>query len=125
MSDEEKTKEFDTARPILERILMRLDSMDARLYSVETRLSALEEQNEQRAMDTKPIWERALTEIAETRAEMHEGFQTIRAEINDRFTKLERKLELDMRVINDDRHRSRVEIEDLRDRMDQLEKTPS
>jgi hypothetical protein len=104
---------------------MRLDSMDARLYSVETRLSALEEQNEQRAMDTKPIWERALTEIAETRAEMHEGFQTIRAEINDRFTKLERKLELDMRVINDDRHRSRVEIEDLRDRMDQLEKTPS
>lgn|GEM_PF-1740535 len=107
MANEENTKEMDGAKPILERILARLDSMDERLKT-------LEEQNERRAIETKPMWERALTEIAETRQEMKDG-----------FTKLERKFDLEMRVVHEDSRRARIEIEDLRDRIEQIEKSPS
>ena len=41
-------------------MLSRLDAIDARL-------KALEEQAERRAMETKPIWERALAEILEVK----------------------------------------------------------
>ena len=110
MSDEENTKEFENARPILERILARLDSMDARLYNVETRLQALEEQNERRAMETKPMWEKALAEIAETREEMRDGFAT-----------LARKLD----VMNHELLEVKAEQVRIDKRMDQLEKRPS
>jgi hypothetical protein len=43
-----------------DRLLSRLDAID-------TRLKALEEQAERRAMETKPIWERALAEILEVK----------------------------------------------------------
>ncbi len=46
--------------PFEERILARLDSIDQRL-------SALETQAEKRALETKPIWERALAEILEVK----------------------------------------------------------
>jgi chromosome segregation ATPase len=45
----------------LRLILARLDSIDGRL-------SSLEQKEEARAYDTKPMWERALAEIMETRA---------------------------------------------------------
>lgn len=57
---EENTKEMDGAKPILERILARLDSMDERLRT-------LEEQAERRAIETKPIWQQALAEILEVK----------------------------------------------------------
>jgi hypothetical protein len=39
----------------------------ARLDAIDGRLRALEEQSERRAMETKPIWERALAEIVEVK----------------------------------------------------------
>jgi BMFP domain-containing protein YqiC len=39
----------------------------ARLDAIDGRLRALEEQSERRAMETKPIWERALAEILEVK----------------------------------------------------------
>lgn len=57
---EEPTQDMPDARSFEERILARLDSID-------TRLLTLEEQSERRAMETKPIWERALAEILELR----------------------------------------------------------
>jgi tetrahydromethanopterin S-methyltransferase subunit G len=41
----------------------RFDGVDARLDGLDTRVQALEA----RALDTKPIWERALTEILEVK----------------------------------------------------------
>jgi len=41
----------------------RFDRVDARLDGLDTRVQALEA----RALDTKPIWERALTEILEVK----------------------------------------------------------
>ena len=50
-----------------ERIESRLDALESRQERVEARLEALESQAEQRAFETKPIWERALAEILEVK----------------------------------------------------------
>jgi len=47
-------------RSFEERVFARLDAIDARLQS-------LENQAERRALETKPIWERALAEILEVK----------------------------------------------------------
>jgi len=76
VSDENTTAEQPDARSFEERVFARFDAIDARL-------TKLEEASDRRAMETKPIWERALAEIAETRAEM-----------NARFDNVERKLDV-------------------------------
>ena len=55
---EETTKDMPDAAPFEERVFARFDALDARLQ-------ALESQAERRAVETKPIWERALAEILE------------------------------------------------------------
>jgi hypothetical protein len=57
---EDPTQNISDGRSFEERIFARLDSIDARL-------EALESQAERRALETKPIWERALAEILELR----------------------------------------------------------
>ena len=71
---EEPAQNISDGRSFEERVLARLDSIDSRLDSVDTRLDsvdarllALESQAERRALETKPIWERALAEILEVK----------------------------------------------------------
>ena len=59
MSDE-TTQNMPDGRSFEERVFARLDAIDARLQS-------LENQAERRALETKPIWERALAEILEVK----------------------------------------------------------
>src|SRR4051812_49382920 len=56
--NDETTENINGSRAFEERVFARLDSIDARLQS-------LENQSERRALETKPIWERALQEIME------------------------------------------------------------
>jgi hypothetical protein len=58
--NEEATQNMPDGRSFEERVFARLDSIDARLQS-------LENQGERRALETKPIWERALAEIIEVK----------------------------------------------------------
>lgn len=74
MSEQDKTSEMPDARSFAERVFARLDSIDARLTN-------LEEAGERRALETKPIWERALNEITETRKEMRAGFRSIERQV--------------------------------------------
>ena len=81
----------------LDAINTRLTSLEGRMSSLEGRMSSLEEKVEARKYETKPIWERALQEIAETRIEMRAGFEEVRAnfeKIEGRFDLLEEKLEV-------------------------------
>ena len=57
--NEEPTKNFSETRSFEERVFMRFDAVDSRLERLESR-----------SYDTKPIWERALKEIHETRIEL-------------------------------------------------------
>lgn len=75
MSDENVTAEQPDARSFEERVFARFDAIDARL-------TKLEEAYEQRRMETRPIWERALAEIVETRAEMRTRFDRIETQLD-------------------------------------------
>jgi hypothetical protein len=69
---EETIQNMPDGRSFEERVFARLDSIDARLQS-------LENQAERRALETKPIWERALQEIMETRRELSKRLDRIEA----------------------------------------------
>ncbi|HLL73057.1 MAG TPA: hypothetical protein VK363_16575 [Pyrinomonadaceae bacterium] len=63
----------------------------AQLASINSRLSSLEEQAERKALETKPIRERALAEIVELRQEIRDGFEGVEDKIsvlNDDVLKL-------------------------------------
>lgn len=108
MSDENTTAEQLDARSFEERVFARFDAIDARL-------TKLEDAAERRAMETKPIWERALAEIAETRAEMNARF----AEMDARFDNVERKLD----VLNRDMLQLRADYGGLDRRITRLEES--
>ncbi len=55
---EDETKVFKDKSNLLERMLTKLEVLDARLQRVEEKI-------QERGFDTKPIWEQALTEIME------------------------------------------------------------
>ncbi len=74
MSNEEKTGNLPGARPFEERVLSAIQDMRADFNS---RLEKLEA----KSYDTKPIWERALAEIVETRQEMRTGFRSVERQI--------------------------------------------
>jgi len=81
-----------------QRIEERQDRMETRLDGIDQRLETLEN----RAYDTKPIWERALAEILELREDVHT---------------LDRKF----KVITQDSVTLRAEQGRLEDRMDKLD----
>jgi chromosome segregation ATPase len=56
--DDDTTQKIPKAPSFEQQVLARLDAIDGRL-------KALEQQAERRALETKPIWERALAEILE------------------------------------------------------------
>ena len=79
--NEVRTHEFPDNRSFEERVFARFDSMDARVGAMEIRLESRFDRVdarldgldirvhalEARALDTKPIWERALAEILEVK----------------------------------------------------------
>lgn len=67
---EENTQNLPDTRSFEERVFARFDAIDAglrdlnaRVERLEVRVERLEAESERRAVETKPIWERALAEI--------------------------------------------------------------
>ena len=69
---EEITQDMSNRGSFEARVFVRFDSMDARFDSLDLRVGALESHSERRALETKPIWERALAEIGEVKSELGE-----------------------------------------------------
>jgi len=82
--NEEPTQNLPDKRSFEERVFARFDAFDARFDSIEARLERLES----RSYDTKPIWERALAEITETRAQMNVRFGTLEKKVQAIETKV-------------------------------------
>ena len=84
-----------------------------RLDSIDSRLATLEDRVDRRLQETRPIWERALNETIETRAEV--------VKVEDRLGRIENEIK-DMRRMF--RHTfsdvARVQ-EDLEERLDRIE----
>ena len=71
--NEEPNRDLSDHRSFEERIFARFDSIDARFSQVDQRFDTVDarlEKLESSNYDTKPIWERALKEILETRLEV-------------------------------------------------------
>jgi chromosome segregation ATPase len=60
---DDKTEHFSNGRSFEERVLSQLAAIDARLSSLEAKV-------DDRLRETRPIWEKALTEILATREEV-------------------------------------------------------
>jgi tetrahydromethanopterin S-methyltransferase subunit G len=95
---DETTQTLADSPSFEERVLTRLDAIDARLQ-------ALENQSERRAMETKPIWERALGEILE---------------VKQSLANVERKID----VLSRDIVQVRADQAHVESRLDKLESKP-
>jgi chromosome segregation ATPase len=99
---------FDSLDARQERMEARLDRMEARQERMEARLDEIDRRLqvlEEKAYDTKPIWERALAEILELREDVH----TIDRKFN---------------IITRDSITLRAEQSRLEDRMDKFDSKP-
>lgn len=65
---EESTQNLNGGRSFEDRVFARFDAVDSAIRDLDGRVQNLEA----RSYDTKPIWERALKEILETRRELGE-----------------------------------------------------
>jgi chromosome segregation ATPase len=116
--DEETTQNMPDARSFEERIFARFDTLDARFDNLEVRfddldarLHTLEDQTERRALETKPIWERALAEILEVKERLNALEQLSHQVI--------RKID----VLGKDMLTLRADQAGIEDRLDKLEST--
>jgi len=92
----------------LERVEARLERVEARQERIETRLDSMDQRLqvlENKAYDTKPIWERAIAEILELREDVHT---------------LDRKFN----IINSELLALKAEQSRLEDRMDKMDSKP-
>lgn len=108
---EETTQNMSDGRSFEERIFARFDALDARLQK-------LEAEAERRAVETKPIWERALQEIMETRAEV--------VKVEDRLGRIENEIKDMRRMFRStfaDVARVQKDLEERLDKIEGLERT--
>jgi chromosome segregation ATPase len=105
---EETTQNMPGAdgRSFEERVFARFDAIDSRFNEVDSSLrdvNARLQKLEARAYDTKPIWERALKEITDTRRELSKRLDRIDAIA----------------------HETRADLRDAEDRIERLESKPT
>lgn len=124
---QEITRDFDGARSFEERVFARFDGIEEYLRNIDARVQVLES----RGYDTKPIWERALKEILETRVQLKEtrdelketsvGLKDLRYDLNTFKRDVTARLdEIQMVVIE-----NRVVVRRAHERIDNLESKPT
>ena len=102
-------KHFDRVDAGLDQMDKRFDGVDTRLEVVDTRLDRLEANTERYALDTRPIWERALAEIIDVRQMV--------SKLSHDFAHLDRKID----VLNKNLLDMRANQVRTDERLDQLE----
>ena len=138
---QEITRHVDGDRPFEERVFARFDGIEEYLRSLDSRVGSLDSRVqvlESRGYDTKPIWERALKEILETRLELKEtrdelkqtrdevkqtrdGLKDLRYDLNTFKRDVTARLdEIQMVVIE-----NRVVVRRAHERIDNLESKPT
>jgi chromosome segregation ATPase len=109
---EEVTQNMPDGHSFEERVFARFDALDARMQTLEARLQSLEDQAERRALETKPIWERALAEIVEVKERLNS--------LEQLSTQTLRKID----VLSKDMLTLRADQAGIEDRLDKLESKP-
>jgi DNA repair exonuclease SbcCD ATPase subunit len=99
---QEITSDLNGDRPFEERVFARFDGLEEYLRSLDSRVQVLESSR----YDTKPIWERALKEILETRVELKETRDELKGEVKE--------IRFELKETRDEVKETRVELKDLR-----------
>ena len=108
--------DVQTLRAYFQTLSADVQTLSADVNEIKTRLSALETTVNERSFETKPIWERALAEIAATRAELAETRTELRGEMKDGFRKLGAKMDVlnnDLLTVRGDQRLLEKRVEDL------------
>ena len=106
---QEITRDLNGDRPFEERVFARFDGIEKYLRSLDSRVGSLDSRVqvlESRSRDTKPIWERALKEILETRIELKETRDELKGEIKE--------IRVELKETRDEVKDLRGEVKDLR-----------
>ena len=106
---QEITRDLNGDRPFEERVFARFDGIEQYLRSLDSRVQVLESSR----YDTKPIWERALKEILETRVELKETRDELK-ETRDELRGEVKEIRLELKETRDEVKETRVELKDLR-----------
>lgn len=88
---EENTQNLPDTRSFEERVFARFDAIDAGLRVLNARVEKLEAESERRAVETKPIWERALAEIVAVKQKV-DALSGEVAELREEVSVLSRKV---------------------------------
>ena len=92
--------------------------MDTRFDSLDKRVEVLEVQGQRRALETKPIWERALAEIGEVKSELGEvksELVVVKNELGE--------VKVELREVKVELGGVKHELSELKDRVGALEDT--
>ena len=112
MSNDDTTNQFPTDDR-LDSLIASTHQVVADMRDVKSRLQNLGMKFEQSSFDTRPIWERALAEIVETRNEIQQSNKEISASLKEMDRKLNRiKAEVSTAIARQD------ELEDRLDNID-------
>ena len=109
---EEPTQNISGAdgRSFEQRVLARFDALETSMSSGFQGLDARLQKLEARSYDTKPIWEQALKEIADTRRELVD----MRRQVTKRLDRFEAVV-----------LQTRADLGDIEDRVEKLEAKPT
>ena len=127
---EENTQNLPDSRSFEERVFARFDAIDAglrdlnaRVERLEVRVERLEAESERRAVETKPIWERALAEIVALGQKVDALEQRVAAMEVKVDTVVEKvySIERRMKVLANDMLELRGDQARVEDRMDKLD----
>ena len=130
---EDPTKRFDNQADgeKLTQILTVVQELDGRLAGVEARLGSLEQKVEQRLYDTRPIWEKIRTDIAQIHADivglkegqqrLEQGQELSQGEIRDIKTEL-RDFNHKFGSFNDTLVAMQADYRDIYDRVRDIER---
>ncbi|HEX8143918.1 MAG TPA: hypothetical protein VF553_15070 [Pyrinomonadaceae bacterium] len=99
---------------IVQNLSTRLESLEGRFESLEQRFLSLEQKVEERFYDTRPIWEKVQTDIAQLR----ESQDSLAREINTHWRDMNRKLS----IFNDTLAEIQADYRDIYDRVRGLER---
>jgi chromosome segregation ATPase len=120
---EENTQNLPDTRSFEERVFARFDAIDAGLRDLNARVERQEAESERRAVETKPIWERALAEIVAVNQKV-DTLSVEVAEIREEVSVISRKVRaVDNKLgeIASDMLGLRVEQKEVRKQVDKLE----
>lgn len=120
---EENTQNLPDTRSFEERVFARFDALDAGLRDLNARVEKLEAESERRAVETKPIWERALAEIVAL-GQRFDGLERKVVALQEEVAVISRKvdsIERRLKVLANDMLELRGDQERIDDRMDKLD----